>query len=178
MKEYPYLKNREIQLRAVEPEDLEVMYQIENNPEHWSVGASRAPYSFYSLRRYIEESQNDLFIDQQLRLMIDVIQSGKTIGAIDLFHFSPHHQRAEVGVVILKEEREKGYAKQALESLTKYAFTCLQLHQLYAEVPSSNQPSLNLFKSVGFHKAGVLKDWHLFEGRFQDALILQKINNL
>ena len=35
----------EIILRALEPEDLDVLYSIENDIELWSVGYTTVPYS-------------------------------------------------------------------------------------------------------------------------------------
>ena len=46
------MKNK-ILLRAMEPEDLELLYQIENNPALWKVGVTNVPYSRYQLRDYL-----------------------------------------------------------------------------------------------------------------------------
>ena len=42
------LENETIRLRALEPEDLELLYRWENNPELWSLGNTMSPYSRYS----------------------------------------------------------------------------------------------------------------------------------
>ena len=34
-------------LRALEPEDLDLLYGIENNPEVWDVSPTNVPYSRY-----------------------------------------------------------------------------------------------------------------------------------
>ena len=39
------MKETAIHLRALEPEDLDMLYQIENNRELWSVGVTNVPYS-------------------------------------------------------------------------------------------------------------------------------------
>jgi diamine N-acetyltransferase len=51
----------QIRLRAMEPEDLELLYQIENDREVWNVGVTNVPYSRYVLRTYIAESSGALF---------------------------------------------------------------------------------------------------------------------
>ena len=38
-----------IKLRAIEPEDLELLYKIENDVRLWNVGATNVPYSKYTL---------------------------------------------------------------------------------------------------------------------------------
>ena len=55
-----WLTNGNIRLRAPEPEDLELLYKMENDTTLWSVGNSTQPYSRYTLRNYIEQTRNDL----------------------------------------------------------------------------------------------------------------------
>jgi diamine N-acetyltransferase len=38
-----------IKLRAIEPEDLDLLYRIENDADLWAVGATNVPYSRYTL---------------------------------------------------------------------------------------------------------------------------------
>ena len=45
-----------IRLRALEPEDLEWLYSVENDEELWQWGSSNVPYSRYTLKTYIAES--------------------------------------------------------------------------------------------------------------------------
>lgn len=60
-----------IRLRAPEPEDLEVMFRFENATDVWEMSNTTGPYSRFQLKQYIEQTQNDLFADRQLRLMIE-----------------------------------------------------------------------------------------------------------
>lgn len=60
-----------IRLRALEPEDLEWLYSVENDEELWQWGSSNVPYSRYSLKTYIAESRHDIYADGQLRLVIE-----------------------------------------------------------------------------------------------------------
>ena len=39
------MKKGKVKLRAMEPEDLDVLYEIENDAEMWHVGAVNVPYS-------------------------------------------------------------------------------------------------------------------------------------
>lgn len=55
------LQNKTVCLRAPEPEDLELLYSWENNPEWWEIGNTLAPYSRYLLKEYIAESHRGIF---------------------------------------------------------------------------------------------------------------------
>ena len=162
-----------IKLRAIEPEDLELLYKIENDVRLWNVGATNVPYSKYTLHDYIANSADDIYTDKQLRMMVEDT-AGKTVGIVDLMNFSPRHLRAETGIVILDAERRNGYAKSALNALCDYASSVLHLHQLYGVVAKDNQAALALYEKAGFSSQEVLKDW-LFNGeKYTDAILMQR----
>lgn len=166
------MNGKNIRLRAIEPEDLDILYEIENDRRLWDVGATNVPYSRYSLHNYIASQTNDIFADRQLRLMIEN-EDGQTIGIVDLMNFDPQHQRAEIGIVVMTPWRRKGYAKEAIAQIVKYSTERLHLHQLYAFVATDNEASLRLFSKSGFVSGSVLTDW-LFDGcDYHDALLVQ-----
>ena len=143
--------NPEIALRALEPSDIDLLYNWENDPDNWRVSNTITPYSKHILKKYLENSHLDIYQTKQLRLMIDLkdknLKTIKTIGTIDLFDFDPYHNRAGIGILIGdKSERKKGYASAALENLVHYAFHTLQLNQIYCNILTDNKESLILFQ--------------------------------
>lgn len=175
MKE-PYLSNELIKLRNIEPEDLDIMYRIENDPQLWEISSVTVPYSRYMLKQYIETSQCDIFADRQLRLMIECNKDHRIMGAVDLTDFDPLHNRAAVGIVVSEEFRHAGIAHQALSLLGEYCFGFLHLKQLYAYITSGNEYSMRLFTSCGFIQSGILKAWVQTEKGYQDAYLMQRVN--
>lgn len=170
------LENDEILLRALEPEDLDILYEWENDTELWKYGATLAPYSRFALRQYISDAQQDIYQTKQLRLMIELKETKKAIGTIDLYDFDAHNKRAGVGILIDKTHRLLGYGAQALSLIETYGFGFLKLKQLYAFVPVKNQRSVNLFQKVGYVTSGTLESWLSVQQSFEDVLILQLIN--
>lgn len=173
---HSFLINERIYLRAAEPEDLEMMYEMENDPSMWDISNFTVPYSRYVLRQYIENSQCDIFADKQLRLMIVDRAEHTLLGTIDITDFAALHRRGEVGIAIRKEYRGRGYAADALQLLCEYAFEFLSLAQLYAHVAVDNEACLQLFLSAGFVRCGVLRNWLYVGGCPKDALLLQRLN--
>jgi diamine N-acetyltransferase len=171
------MKYKNIKLRALEPEDLELLYDWENDETYWSISNTVSPFSKYTLKRYIENSHKNIYESGQLRLMIEQTEDKITIGTIDIFEFDPFHKRAGIGILIADEAyRRKGYASQALTCLIDYCFKTLQLHQLYCNILSDNIVSINLFKKYGFNQAGVKKDWIMTGSGYIDVLMFQLIN--
>lgn len=170
------MKFEKIKLRALEPEDLELLYEWENDNSYWVLSNTITPFSKYTLRRYLKNSHKNIYETGQLRLMIDLIAEKKTIGAIDLFDFDPFHKRAGIGILIADEnERKKGYGTMALKCLIAYCFTTLQLHQLYCNILSNNCESIELFRKLGFVQVAVKKDWIRSSDGYIDELMFQLI---
>lgn len=161
-----YFCSERVRLRAMEPEDLEVMYAMENDSQTWDVTNFTVPYSRFVLKQYIENSECDMFADRQLRMMIIRVEDDAVIGTIDITEFSPMHARGEVGIAIRKEYQGNGYAKEALRLLCDYVFSFLYLKQLIVHISVDNEASIRLFESCGFVRCGLLKEWW----RVEDAI--------
>ena len=173
------LQGKQINLRALEPEDLELLFNIENNREFWEISSTVTPYSKYILKQYLENSHRDIYEVKQLRLVICKGEDNRPMGLIDLFDFEPKHKRAAIGILIQNEgDRGKGYGAEALEILCEYCFNQLDFHQLYANVGAENVPSQGLFEKAGFSLVGSKKDWNLVNGKFRDELLYQLIQNV
>jgi diamine N-acetyltransferase len=171
------MKYEKIKLRALEPEDLELLYEWENNDSYWIISNTVTPFSKYTLKRYLENSHKNIYETGQLRLMIDVIPDKVTIGTIDIFDFDPFHKRAGLGILIADEaNRRKGYATMSLKCLIDYCFSTLQLHQLYCNILSNNCESITLFEKQGFVKSGIKKDWVKTPAGYLDEHMFQLIN--
>ena len=167
------LKGEHIQLRALEPEDLEYLFALENDPDIWEISGTLTPYSRKVLRAYLETAHQDIYQAKQLRLAI-CGPDQSAIGLIDLYDFDPRHLRAGIGIVISQSEhRNRGYGAEALTLLCSYAFTVLDLHQLYAGVSADNARSIHLFEKLGFKQNGVRKDWLRTASGFKDELFFQ-----
>jgi len=166
------MKQSLVRLRAIEPEDLDLLYQIENDRRLWNVGTTNVPYSRYTLHDYIATSADDAYADKQVRLIVETTD-GETVGIADVVNFSPQHQRAEIGIVILDAHRRKGYATAAVAEMVDYAASVLHLHQLYAVIAKDNQAALSLFQQSGFSEGGVLRDWLSNGHQYADAVLMQ-----
>ena len=171
------LNGKSIKLRALEQEDLNFLYQIENNELFWEVSHTQTPFSKYSLRLYIENSHLDIYKTQQLRLLIEEQSSTKRIGLIDLFDFNPKHKRAGIGILIAPEFQKKGYAFESLKLIIDFAFTHLDLHQLYANISEENLNSIRLFEKCIFKRIGLKKDWIFSNKNFKNEILYQLIND-
>lgn len=153
-----FIKNDIITLRCAEPEDAERIYRWENERDIWRVSGTHTPYSRFQIEQFLLDN-NDIAAQKQLRLMIDLTDSGQTIGCIDLYDYDAFNERAGLGILIDKAYRQQGYAKAALDLCVEYLFKDLLLHQVYCSIDETNTESQQLFVGQGFVLCGRRKDW-------------------
>ena len=175
MTEKDILSDGKYRLRAPEPEDLDVLFGMENDTSLWMASGNAVPYSRYQIKKYILMSSHDYYTDRQIRLMIVRVSDGVVAGSIDLTDIDPYNGRAEIGIALLSEHRGQGIASAAIKLMSDYARKVLRLSQLFCHVPADNKASIKLFTSNGFARTGRLKDWLVKDGGYTDVLIMQKI---
>lgn len=168
-----YLIGQSVRLRALEPGDLDSLEKWENNPDSWEISNRLVPYSRHFLEKYLDQAHLDIYEARQFRYVIETIEEKKAVGAIDLHDYDPIHDRAGVGILIVEEDRNKGYAREALTLLKEWAFEHVFMHQLHCEIHIDNHKSIKLFESCGFEKVGVLKHWTRTKRGFKDVILLQ-----
>ena len=175
------ISGNKVKLRAIEPHDIDLMYQWENDLNIWSVSGTTTPFSKQMMKDFIENSNHDIYTNKQLRLAIDLMESdpdrNPTIGYIDLYDFEPTHRRAGVGILIADQEsRRQGFGLEAINLLCEYAFNIIHLHQLFCNIQVDNDASIRLFSSAGFNRNGELEDWTFNNGAWVNVYFMQKVN--
>lgn len=166
-------------LRPLEPEDLELLYTIENDEKLWNCSNADGPYSHYVLKKYIAEAAT-IHECGQLRLVIDIApdkanRASHPIGLIDLTNYNELAARAEVGIALLKEHRGKGYGPKALQLIEKFAVERLRIHSLHAYVSPHNTQSMQLFEKANYQLIAQLPDWHYNKGKYEEIALFLKI---
>lgn len=152
------LKGKNIHLRPIEPNDIDLLYSWENNMANWEVSQSLIPFSRHSLSEYAL-AEHDLVRDGQFRYMI-CDQDMRSVGTLDLFQFNPMHRRCGIGILIAaKEDRRNNFAQDALETAIDYGWKTLNLKQWWCTILQTNEASISLFEKLGFERTGVKVDW-------------------
>lgn len=172
----PLLSDELVHLRALEPEDADLLYLWENDTRLWNVGCATAPFSRRQLDEYIANYDADIFSARQLRLVVVENSTGCAVGTADLYDFDPVNMRAGVGILISEAKRGNGYGECAIALLERYGFMRLGLHQLWAVVPESNTPCRTMFESAGYRITGRLRSWVRTGRSYEDAYLYQRLN--
>jgi len=168
-------EEKHLKIRAIEPEDLDFLFELENNPEVWRVSETISPISRDTLRKFIASSYLDITQTHQARFMIVSLENNSAIGTIDLFDYDPINQRIGIGILICKKYRGNHYSKEALKLAMDYCFNTLYVHQIFCNIQKKNIISLNLFQQLGFKIIGLKKEWYLSNNKWEDEYLLQKL---
>lgn len=168
------LAHGRIVLRALEPEDIDLLYEWENDSTLWEISNARTPFSRHVLALYLRDATKDIYEQKQVRFII-LNEEPRPVGAVDLFDFEPFHQRAAVGILIHKPEfRRHGYALDALAALEQYSLHVLGIRQLTASIAEDNTASIQLFDKAGYKVTGIRKQWLKSPMGWKDEWFLQK----
>jgi len=180
MDQHPFFTGSNIRLRAMEPEDIDVLYEWENDPSIWPVSNTLTPFSKLQIREFVIHSAHDIFTDRQLRLMVELTGERQTaipIGTVDFFEFDPFHLRAGMGILIREPYQNQGHAIEAVSLVIRFAFEILGMHQLFCNISPENKASLRLFTKMGFVQCGIKKEWNKHGKTWKDEWMFQLIND-
>ena len=161
-------------LRALEPDDLDILYATENDKSLWKYSNTSSPFSKHSLKKFIENSHLDIIEHNQVRLVLSD-KNNLPFGFIDLFKYDMTNKRAGVGIIIFEKYRSRGLGSISLDLIENYVKKYIPIHQLYANISSENTESIKLFEKHNYLKVGNKKDWIYYNNKYFNELLYQKI---
>ncbi|MFK8046330.1 MAG: GNAT family N-acetyltransferase [Crocinitomicaceae bacterium] len=166
--------SKRLKLRHVIPSDYSFILNWENDKENWLHSGVKSAYTVNEIKQYVSKSES-LLVDGQTRFIVE-LNSGKVIGCVDLFAFESEVEEASVGILILPEERRKGYGGETLNSIVSIAAKTYHLKQLKALILQENKLSQNLFEKVGFINQLTKTNWYHYNGSaYRQLTYLKKI---
>ena len=77
------LKGEKVYLRALEPDDLDFIFKIENDESLWELSHTQTPYSRFLIKEYLTNSHKDIYETKQFRFVISDY-ADNALGLIDL----------------------------------------------------------------------------------------------
>lgn len=170
-KEYPTtpsLVGKEIYLRPAVAEDMA-------NYQHWFLHSepqsmSSHPIPILTPEESIERYKKKEKSENEQRFVIVRVKDNQPLGIISFFNLNSLNRSAELGILIDPDERNNGYATEAMKLLITYLFKFRNLNKVYAETADFNSESIRLLESVGFKLDGRLRNHHYFNDEFHDKL--------
>ena len=141
------IKTKRLILRPIEAGDVEAVFHYAGDPgidmmmflPHETL-ADTQQFVEYAVSEWEKELPED-------REYVVLLQ-GDVIGSVNLEHI-PEGQTYEIGWIIDRDHRGKGYASEAARTLLAYAFTVLQADKVRAHCDSRNKASMKVMDKLG-----------------------------
>ncbi len=144
---------RRVEVEDVSPEwvtalaDADVVRWTEARHREWDENA---------VKRYVIDS-NAAGVSELIGLFLR--SDGTHIGNVRLSGFSETHRRVDLGIMLFRKDQwGKGYGREALDGVCRYAFDDLGLHKVCADYYAANEASARMFAGAGFAVEGVLRE--------------------
>ena len=104
---------------------------------------------------------------------IVVRETGRLIGSTGLDQLDFRNQSASFSIMIgEKSAWGKGYGTEATALVVQYAFGELHLNRVQLQVFEYNLRGIRVYEKVGFRREGVLRQEHVYDGRFWDTVVM------
>jgi ribosomal-protein-alanine N-acetyltransferase len=101
--------------------------------------------------------------------------AGYLIGAIGIAgELAAKSREAEFGYWLAKPYRGRSLMSHAICAFANHAFEQLGLHRLYATPFAHNVASQRVLEKAGFQRKGLLRQHHLKNGNYLDAVIYER----
>lgn len=82
------------------------------------------------------------------------------------------NRNANVGIILAKKGRGKGYFKEISILFYDYLFNQINLHKLYSIVIEDNQIAFNTDKKIGFKLEGEIKEHIWQDGKYKNVMFV------
>lgn len=163
------LYGEKVMLRAMEPEDMEILRTTINDPEiEHMVGGWSFPVSKLEQMKWYERVVAD---KTNLRLTIEALETKEVLGMISLTDIDWKNREANYAVKLKRDApKKRGYASDSELTLMRFAFEELQLHRLTGEVLEYNIASIAMTEKCGAQREGLKRSAVYKNGQYHNVI--------
>ncbi len=161
-----------IRLTGLRPEDARVFARWYENSDFSRLYdyAPAYPRSERRVSQYFNETEENR--STSFPFAIRPLYSDEFIGYIDIDGIMWNHRTGWMSIAIGEPvNRGRGYGREAMMLVLKFAFHELNLHRLQLTVFSYNTSAIHLYESLGFVREGVQREALHREGERYDMLL-------
>ena len=120
-------------------------------------------------RRWAKEEPSPRVV----KLAIDV--AGSFVGTSVVYDLDLHNRNAMLGLALAPDHTGQGIGRDALRTLTRYAFEHRGLHRVGLQTLATNEAMIRCSRSVGFTEEGRLRDHAWINGQWVDEVLMSRV---
>ncbi|HEY8617992.1 GNAT family protein [Phenylobacterium sp.] len=168
LKRLPILETERLRLEPLTAADAALIFGIVDDPEvmaYWDWPEIDDPDVIAEMVRAQVEAME---AGRAIHWVVRTLENGEFVGACDLTEIDRRHRRAEVAFILGRDAWGRGYALEAMRTVTAYA-ALSGLRKLAARTHLGNRRSENLLHKLGFKEEGLLRGHILKDGDRRDC---------
>jgi diamine N-acetyltransferase len=174
VKRKPLIGERII-LKPFTKKDLPHIQRWSNDAELRKLTGEIAPISQAEAQKFYKELRSD---ETRAWYTIVVKKENRVIGEAGLLRMFKPWRNTDMTIIIgEKDQRDKGYGKEAGHLLLTYAFHNLGFHRISIGVVGFNKKAIKFWKSLGFKKEGVERDDYFCDNKYSDFIMMSILEN-
>ncbi|MFH0868271.1 MAG: GNAT family protein [Candidatus Woesearchaeota archaeon] len=129
------------------------------------------PYKQKDAKQWIARCKKRNKKKTEINFAIDI--NRKVVGGAGFLNIENH--KAEIGYWLGKKYWGKGIVTEAVKLVTNFGFKKLHLKRIYATVFLKNKASARVLEKNGYKREGIMRKFHLKDGKFLDAILYAKV---
>jgi diamine N-acetyltransferase len=164
------LRGPRVTLRPIERSDIQALYELRlNNLDSYLLANDR--WNPESLAKYERSFEKRLEEDEQNWFIAET--DGHILGTIGLHSLNRISGTAELGVTFYDRERlGKGYGREAIGLLLRWAFRVQNWRRICLHVLASNERAIRAYRACGFVEEGRMRAHDFYDGAYHDTLVM------
>ncbi|MCP4437781.1 MAG: GNAT family N-acetyltransferase [Aureispira sp.] len=168
---FPVLESERLVYRNYKKEDALDLLAIRSDEEVMRYMDSTPFRDMEDALKLIESCHDSFQNKEGINWIIVEKESNAVVGYFGYWRLMRSSCRAEIGYALKPVYWGKGYMKETLKRVLKFAFEDLRVHSIEANVNPENENSKQLLLKMGFQQEAYFRENYLFDGRFIDSVI-------
>lgn len=172
------LIDEHIQLRTYQPEDTaELFNAVDKSRQHlrkwlsWVDSTTKPDHSANFIQQSLADQHN------QRAVTLGIFYDRHIIGGIGLHNWDHYLKKAEIGYWITKEYEGKGIITKCTARFIDIIFEKIGLNKVELHFMPHNKRSAAVAERLGAKIEGVIRQSHIFNGKFEDIVITGILRN-
>lgn len=150
-----------IAIRSTTENDLDVVLQIERDPENTAF-----------IAQWLRGRHRDAIHDPAIAHWLVLAEPDwRVVGYLILLELGDRHRNLELTRIVIAE-KNKGYGRKALRLVKREAFERFRAHRLWLDVMEHNHRARHLYRSEGFVEEATLRETLEIDDRFVSLIVL------
>jgi ribosomal-protein-alanine N-acetyltransferase len=165
---FPDIETYRLKLRVLNANDTEFIFKHFSNDDVCKYLYDNEPLTSIEEAEKIIRLYESPEVSDHNRWVIVNKEDNVIIGTCGYHYWDKKNNIAEIGYDLEKNYWGKGYMTEAMKTVLNHGFRNLNLNRVQAFVYVENDKSCNLLKRLGFKSEGVIREKHLYRGKYYD----------